>query len=113
MKMTDINVYVVCVSDDCHKNWVFIQVLTDEGISGVGEASNWPGSTSIEGGVKELRKILIGRDPMDIERLWALMYNRTSPHGLAGVISAISGIDQALWDIRGKAQTYSSRDTPN
>ena len=42
MKMTDINVYVVCVSDDCHKNWVFIQVLTDEGISGVGEASNWP-----------------------------------------------------------------------
>ncbi len=45
--------------------------MTDEGIPRVEEAGNWPGSMLIEGGVKELRKILIGRDPVDVERLWA------------------------------------------
>jgi galactonate dehydratase len=78
-------------------------VTTDEGVTGIGEACNWPGDITIEAGVHELKRRIIGKDPMDVEQLWSTMYRGSSPHGLWGVmVSSLSGIDQALWDIRGK-----------
>lgn len=107
MKILDVNTYMVdgggARPDTWSKCYVFVEVTTDEGITGIGEACNWPGDLSIDGGVREMRRYIIGQDPMDVERLWRLMYSRTGPHGRTGVVlTAISGIDQALWDIRGK-----------
>jgi len=88
-----------------------IEVLTDEGIVGIGEVHTSP---SIARAVidaplshvssRGLKEILIGRDPLQREVLWDEMYRLSSVYGRRGVaINAISGIDIALWDIAGKA----------
>jgi len=110
MKITDAKVYVV-VPDmpDSHKDiWesVFVQVDTDEGITGFGEATNWPygGSFLIGRALEIARDALVGEDPADIERLWHRLYRRYTYLGSRGLPTAlISGVDIALWDIKGKA----------
>lgn len=107
MKIVDVDTYMVDSGGQRPGTWsrcfIFVEVTTDDSITGIGEACNWPGDLSIQGGIRELRRYIIGLDPMDVERVWATMYSRTGPHGLSGVMTtAISGIDQALWDIRGK-----------
>jgi L-rhamnonate dehydratase len=90
---------------------LIIRVHTDEGIVGIGEAHTVPLvlKAIIDAPISQLtgqglRQMLIGRDPLDIEGLWSLMYDHTSTYGRRGaVIHAISGIDIALWDILGKA----------
>jgi galactonate dehydratase len=89
------------------RNLVFVQVHTDEGITGVGEctAAYGVGSLAVEGAVKELAHLLIGQDPFAIERLCYFMRHE-SFWGMSGgpfICSAISGLEQALWDIKGKA----------
>ena len=85
-------------------------VRTDEGVDGIGEVDSSPEvaravitaprSHSLTGG---LRDLLIGEDPLDIERLWEKMYRGAIFLGRRGVaIHALSGIDIALWDIKGK-----------
>lgn len=87
------------------RNAVIVTVETDKGIKGIGEAACFggpPESTKfiIE---NELAPIVIGEDPTNIERVWKKMFDRTRQHGRGGIIiSAISGIDIALWDILGK-----------
>ena len=85
------------------RNWLFVKIYTDEGITGVGECSGWP--RVIETAVQDLRSILIGEDPQNIERLWQKMQVAIMGHGITGVVGAgaMSGIDMALWDIKGKA----------
>ena len=85
------------------RNWLFVQIYTDEGITGVGECSGWP--RVIETAVQDLRSILIGENPQDIERLWQKMQVAIMGHGMTGVVGAgaMTGIDMALWDIKGKA----------
>ncbi len=84
---------------------LLVKVTTDEGITGISEAASFGGplvttKTIIE---KELKPYLVGEDPLNIEKLWDKMYQRTFFHGRRGVIiSAMSGIDIALWDIMGK-----------
>ena len=84
---------------------LLVEVETDEGLVGVGEAAHLGGplrSTQvvIDG---ELRDHLIGEDPRDIERLWEQMYQRSYKHARGGLLlAAMSGIDLALWDLRGK-----------
>jgi len=104
MKIVDVNAYIVDSGfSNISRCWIFVEITTSEGIIGVGEACNWPGDLTIEAGIRELKRVLIGQDPMNIEKIWADMYRLTSPHGLSGVImTSMSGIDQALWDIRGK-----------
>jgi len=104
MKITDVNAYIVDSGLSSRSRcWVFVEITTSEGTVGIGEACNWPGDLTIEAGIRELKRILVGEDPMNVEKLWAKMYRGTSPHGLSGVITtSMSGIDQALWDIRGK-----------
>jgi L-alanine-DL-glutamate epimerase-like enolase superfamily enzyme len=81
---------------------LLVEVETDDGIVGIGESGLGGGATAtvIE---KDLRPLLVGRDPLMIEGLWQLMFARTRQYGRRGVVmNAISGIDIALWDIAGK-----------
>ncbi len=84
------------------QNWHFVEVETDEGLVGVGEASVEWRERAVVAAVDELATMLIGEDPNLIEHHWQRMHR----HGFwrGGVIlgSAISGIDQALWDLKGK-----------
>lgn len=84
------------------RNWLFVKVFTDEGVTGIGECSGWP--RVIETAVKDLANVLIGEDPADIERLNQKMQVAIMGHGMTGVVGAgaINGIDMALWDIKGK-----------
>jgi len=80
-----------------------VEVETDGGITGVGEAGVGGGSTKhvIE---QQLRPMLVGEDPLLIEGLWQKMFARTRQFGRRGIVmNAISGVDIALWDIAGKA----------
>jgi len=89
-----------------------ILVETDEGITGIGEVDsapeavralvNAPGSHAI---ANSLHQLLVGEDPLDVERLWHKMYRGLIYIGRRGIaLHALSGIDIALWDIKGKVQ---------
>ncbi len=77
--------------------------LTDAGIYGVGEASGWP--RVVETAIKDLTPILVGDDPFAIEKIWQKMYLTMMGHGMTGIVGsgAMTGIEMALWDIKGKA----------
>jgi len=81
----------------------FLKLMTDEGITGYGEAIVEGRSRTVEMAVKELEPVLIGQDPRRIEHLWQAMYRGTFYRGGPILTSAISGIDQAMWDILGKS----------
>ena len=83
--------------------WLFLQIETDEGISGWGEPVIEGRAQTVEAAVHELSAYLIGRDPSRINDLWQLLYRGGFYRGGAILMSAIAGIDQALWDIKGKA----------
>ena len=85
------------------RNWLFVTIVTDEpGLIGVGEGSGWP--RVICSAVNDLKTELIGEDPRHIERLWQRMRLAMMGHGDTGVVGsgAITAIDMALWDIKGK-----------
>src|SRR5579884_2652474 len=85
-------------------SWVWLKVHTDEGLTGLGEPylENHPDSVIAE--VQRLEPRLVGRDPLQVEALWRDMYEGGSGYKGGPVkMSAISGIDIALWDIAGKA----------
>lgn len=85
-------------------NWCFVRVETDAGITGWGEGTNWPGSPLIEAACQHVGERLIGEDARRIDYLWTKIYRDLNWLGQAGpVMSAISAIDIALWDIKGKA----------
>lgn len=85
------------------RHWLFVEVHTDQGISGVGEGSGWP--LVVEAAVRDLTPILVGEDPTDIERLWLKLRNAIVGHGMTGTVGggALSALEMALWDIKGKA----------
>jgi galactonate dehydratase len=85
------------------RNWLFVKVYTEEGVTGIGECSGWP--RVIETAVNDLSRLLIGEDPAHIERLWQKMFTAIMGHGMTGTVGAgaMNGIDMALWDIKGKA----------
>ena len=83
--------------------WLFVKVETDEGISGWGEPVVEGRARTVEAAVHELGEHLIGRDPARINDLWQVLYRGGFYRGGPVLMSAIAGIDQALWDIKGKA----------
>lgn len=85
------------------RNWLFVKVETDEGLYGIGECSGWP--RVIETAVRDLSNVLIGEDPAHIEKLWQKMLVAQMGHGMTGIVGAgaMTGIDMALWDLKGKA----------
>ena len=82
--------------------WLFLKIGTDEGITGWGEPVIEGKAATVKTAVDELMQSLIGKDPMDIEGHWNMMYRGGFYRGGPILMSAISGIDQALWDIKGK-----------
>lgn len=101
MKITAVKTYFV---EGIKYNWTLVKVETDAGIHGWGEATNWPGSPLIEGACQHVGQFLIGHDARRIDFLWTKLYRDMHWLGQAGpLLSAISAIDIALWDIKGKA----------
>ena len=100
MKITGIKTYLVNTG---RRNYCFVKVDTDEGIHGLGEAySAGPDKATAET-VDYFADWLVGMDPMDIEAIWQRLYVGSRFPGGSVVYSALSGIDHALWDIKGKA----------
>lgn len=96
MKITQVNTYYV------RPRWGFVEILTDEGIDGWGEAVLEGHCGAVLSCVQEMKTYLIGADPMRIEDIWNVLYRCGFYRGGGVLMSAISGIDQALWDIKGK-----------
>ena len=117
MKITDVEAVVLrqpAVNEgiaDGSQDDLVILIRTDDGLTGIGEVDsapeavaalvNAPGSHAI---AHSLRELLIGEDPNDVERLWDRMYRGVNYIGRRGIaVHAISGLDIALWDLKGKA----------
>ena len=101
MKITEVKVWLV---EGVIYNWTMIKIYTDAGITGVGEATNWPGSPIIEAAAIHAGERIIGMDPMRTDYIWTKLYrdlNWIGPFGAS--MCAISGIDMALLDLKGKA----------
>ncbi|MBK9166524.1 MAG: galactonate dehydratase [Bryobacterales bacterium] len=100
LKITDVQAHLVAVGT---RNLCFVKVLTDAGIHGWGEAYSVGPDEATVATVKDFREWLVGRDPRNVEYLWAVMYNFTRFPGGAVIMAALSGIEHALWDVAGKA----------
>lgn len=100
MKITDIKTFAV----DCFRtNWVFVKVYTDEGIDGVGEATLEYKEKALIGAVEHIKEYLVGKDPRNIEDHWHKIYRDAYWRGGAVLMSALSAVECALWDILGKS----------
>jgi galactonate dehydratase len=105
MKVIEVKIYLVRIGG---RHPVLAQVFTDEGLSGVGEAAiaYGTGATAAAGMIKDLAEdFLLGMDPFRIEAIWSEMYDHSfwTKGGGPIVFAGISAIEQALWDIKGKA----------
>lgn len=96
MKITKLNTYLV------RPRWCFVEIETDEGLTGWGEAVIEGKASTVKACVEEMAEYLTGQDPRRIEDIWTLLYRAAFYRGGPIIMSAISGIDQALWDIKGK-----------
>ena len=96
MKIVEIHTYKV------RPRWGFVEILTDNDISGWGEAVLEGHCDTVLACVDEMKDVLIGEDPGQIEDIWTTLYRAGFYRGGGVMMSAISGIDQALWDIKGK-----------
>ncbi len=96
MQITELKTYIV---GNPWKNWVFVKVFTDEGLTGIGEATGGLSAKPGEEQVHELERFVIGEDPLQPERLWQKMYK-----GLfLGINVGMNAIEIACWDILGKS----------
>ena len=85
--------------------WLFLKISTDEGIVGWGEPIVEGRADTVATAVTELMEYLHGKNPLHIEDHWQTLYRGGFYRGGPILMSAISGIDQALWDIKGKYYT--------
>lgn len=100
MKITEVKVWLV---EGVKYNWTMIKVVTDTGHTGVGEATNWPGSPIVEAAARHVGERVIGLDPMRTDFIWTKLYRDLNWIGPFGVsMCAISGLDMALLDLKAK-----------
>lgn len=83
--------------------WMFLKIHTDAGIVGLGEPITEGRALTCQTAVKEIEPYLIGKDPRAVVHHWQAIYRHAFYRGGPILTSALSGIDQALWDIKGKA----------
>src|SRR5689334_7714111 len=96
MKITQLELFMV------EPRWLFLKISTDEGLAGWGEPVVEGRAATVATAVKELEEYLIGRDPDQIEDIWQVLYRGGFYRGGPVMMSAIAGVDQALWDIKGQ-----------
>lgn len=96
MKITSVNLYLV------RPRWCFVEIETDEGLTGWGEPVLEGKAATVKACVEEMSSQLIGESPERIEDIWNKLYRAGFYRGGPVLMSAIAGIDQALWDIKGK-----------
>ena len=96
MKITEVTTFLV------RPRWCFVEIQTDEGLCGWGEPVVEGRAATVKAAVEEAAPYLIGKDPMRIEDIWQTLYRAAFYRGGPILMSAIAGIDQALWDIKGK-----------
>lgn len=99
MRVTGVETFL-CAAD--WRNFLFVRVETDAGIHGWGEATLEGKEQTVAAAIGELARYLVGQDAAQIERHWHRMYETPFWRGGPVLGSAISGLDQALWDIKGK-----------
>jgi galactonate dehydratase len=100
MKITAVRPYTMRAVE---RNWLFVKVETDEGLHGWGEASLELKELTVAQAIRDLEPFLLGQDPTRIEHLWQTLHRQGFWRGGVVLNSALSGIDQALWDLTGKA----------
>lgn len=106
MKITSVEIFCADYDKSAPNEPVFVRINTDEGICGFGEAGVAYGNSKLAaiGQIQDFGKLIIGENPMNIEKIWNKLQKETF-WGLGGgtvIFSAISAIDIALWDIKGK-----------
>jgi galactonate dehydratase len=103
LRVTGMKVFGVTLNGQSDRPYVFVKLETNEGIVGWGEGTLEGKAGSVMACVNDFRDFVVGADPMQVEHVWQSMYVHSFYRGGPVMGSAISGIDQALWDIRGKA----------
>jgi galactonate dehydratase len=96
MKITSLQLYRIA------PKWMFLKIMTDEGLAGWGEPIIPGRAATVAQAVLEMQEYLIGRDPDQIEDIWQTLYRGSFFRGGPIFMAALAGIDQALWDIKGK-----------
>src|SRR5215471_21015908 len=100
LKITGLRTFVVNVGA---VNWVFAKVHTNQGLVGLGEGSVTSKEATVAQAIMDNERLLVGKDPTDIEYLWQSMFRDPRWRGGPILTSAISAIEIALWDIVGQA----------
>lgn len=100
MRITDVTCYPVWGG---FRNFLFVVVDTDEGISGVGESGLTGRELAVTGTIEHFKPLLVGQDPFRIEHLWQTLSRGGFFPSEGAVAAALSAIDIALWDLKGKA----------
>jgi galactonate dehydratase len=102
VKITGMKVFGVSLTAESDRPYVFVKLETNQGVVGWGEGTLEGKAGAVIACIDDFRDFLIGADPMQVEHIWQSMYVHSFYRAGPVMGSAISGIDQALWDIRGK-----------
>src|SRR5947209_7729124 len=97
IKITKLETFLVA------PRWLFLKVHTDAGVVGLGEPIVEGRPLAVQAALKEIEPYLIGKDPRPVVHHWQAIYRHAFYRGGPVLTSALSGIDMALWDIKGKA----------
>ncbi len=103
LRVTDMKVFGVSLTRNSDRPYVFVKLETNQGLVGWGEATLEGKAGSAMACVQDFHDFVVGKDPMQVEHIWESMYVQSFYRAGPLMGSAISGIDQALWDLRGKA----------
>src|ERR1700677_2994707 len=103
IKITNLKVFGVSLTPNSDRPYVFVKLETNQGLVGWGEGTLEGKAKAAMSCIEDFRDFVIGKDPMQVEHHWQSMYVHSFYRAGPVIGSAISGIDQALWDLRGKA----------
>jgi galactonate dehydratase len=102
MKITDVKTFLVHDRERPDRNYTFVKIYTDEGLTGLGEAGINGKELAVKGLVDTYRPVLVGMDPSRIEHIWQTLWRGQFFRGGHVHSSVVAAIDIALWDLRGK-----------
>ena len=94
MKITAIETHVI---GNPWKNWVLVKVMTDQGVSGWGDATNSSSPLAVQGAVTEISRFCIGKDPLSPRQVWEEMFIALNLPVRGVILSAMAGIETACW----------------